>query len=185
MQLLMHICCANCGIHPLQELLVRGHDVRGLWFNPNIHPYTEYRSRLDSVARLSSLWHFGLETADDYSLEEFLRLVLGHDGPRCEVCYTLRLEKTAETARRMGADGFTTSLLSSPYQKFDMIQKLGQEAARRHGTRFFGDDFRTGWHASRMLSRELGLYRQKYCGCIFSEKERFLNERNRKTRTCP
>lgn len=185
MKLLMHLCCSNCGIAPLQEMLVRGHDVTAFWFNPNIHPYTEYRSRLESVVRLGRLWRFGLETHDDYGLEEFLRRVLGHDGPRCEVCYAMRLERTAETARRMGLEGFTTSLLASPYQKFDMIQKAGKEAAQRHGIMFFGDDFRRDWHASRPLVRELGLYRQQYCGCIFSEKERYLNERNRKSKTCP
>jgi hypothetical protein len=89
----------------------------------------------------------------------------------------MRLEKSAETAKKMGLDGFTTSLLASPYQKFDMIIRRGNEIGKMHGIRFYAEDLRQGWGRSRDLSKELGLYRQKYCGCIYSEMERYLKKK--------
>jgi predicted adenine nucleotide alpha hydrolase (AANH) superfamily ATPase len=172
----MHICCSNCSLYPLQNFLFKGVDIRGLWFNPNIHPYTEYTSRLASVERLQRLWNLDMEYADEYALDDFLAGVVNTGKNRCHFCYSLRLEKTALAARRMGLDGFTTSLLASPYQKFDMIVGIGEETGRRHGIPFYAEDVRQGWRASRGLAQELGLYRQKYCGCIYSEMERYLKK---------
>ncbi len=173
MKMLMHICCSNCSILPLQSFLLRGIDIRGLWFNPNIHPYTEYANRLDSLQRLQKLWGIDIEYSDSYLLDDFLGAIACNKENRCLVCYTLRMEKTAETAKKMGLKFFTTSLLASPYQKFDMIVETGNEAAKKHGIQFCSEDLRKGWNMSRSLSRELGLYRQKYCGCIYSEMERY------------
>lgn len=175
MKLLMHICCSTCSIHPLQSLLFRGMEVRGLWFNPNIHPYTEYENRLESLRKLQHLWSLDIEYIDCYPLEDFLKSVVDQGSNRCAVCYALRLEKTAETAKKMGLDGFTTSLLVSPYQKFAMIEEVGKEMARKHDIAFFSEDFRGGWQIAKRLSRELGLHQQKYCGCIYSEMERYRN----------
>lgn len=180
MKLLMHICCSNCSLYPLQNYLLKGVDITGFWFNPNIHPYTEYSNRLESLNRLQSLWRLDIEYLDEYPLDKFLAAIAGKGAERCGICYTLRLEKTAETAKRMNLDGFTTSLLASPYQKFDMINEIGKEAGRRHGIRFFTEDLRQGWGISRGLSKELGLYRQKYCGCVFSEMERFQAQAKKK-----
>ena len=176
MKLLMHVCCSNCCIYPLESFLLKGIDIRGFWYNPNIHPYTEYSSRLDSVKKLQSLWSLDIEYLDDYALDNFLKSVVGQGDNRCEACYSLRLEKTAKTARKMGLDGFTTSLFASPYQKFDMIISLGSRIGRRQGIEFYWEDLRRGWAVSRDLSREFGLYRQKYCGCIYSEMERYLKK---------
>jgi predicted adenine nucleotide alpha hydrolase (AANH) superfamily ATPase len=176
LKLLMHICCSNCSLYPLQILLSRGVDIRGLWFNPNIHPYTEYASRLASVEKLQHLWNLDMEYADEYALDDFLAKVVNKGKDRCYFCYSLRLERAALTARRMGLDGFTTSLLASPYQKFDMIVQIGEETGRRHGIPFHAEDVREGWSVSRGLALELGLYRQKYCGCIYSEMERYLKK---------
>jgi predicted adenine nucleotide alpha hydrolase (AANH) superfamily ATPase len=173
MKLLMHICCSNCSIYPLQNLLLEGIDVKGFWFNPNIHPYTEYTARLESLAKLGRLWHLDIEYDDDYALDDFLKAIAGRGAERCSVCYEMRLDRTAQTAKKMGLDGFTTSLLASPYQKFDMINEHGRKAAKRHGIAFHAADFRPGWKVSQVLSRELELYRQKYCGCIYSEMERY------------
>ncbi len=176
MKILMHICCSNCSLYPLQNFLTRGMDVRGFWFNPNIHPYTEYASRLGSVEKLQRLWDLDVEYADEYLLDDFLASVVRQGKDRCSFCYSIRLEKTAETAKRMGLDGFTTSLLASPYQKFDMIVRIGEETGRKHGITFIAEDVRQGWEISRGLALELGLYRQKYCGCIYSEMERYLKK---------
>ncbi len=172
----MHICCSNCSLYPLQNFLSRGIDITGFWFNPNVHPYTEYANRLGSVDKLRRLWNLDIEYADEYALDDFLQKVVGQGKDRCHFCYSMRLEKTAIAARKMGLDGFTTSLLASPYQKFDMIIHIGEETGRRHGIPFHAQDVRQGWGASRSLALELGLYRQKYCGCIYSEMERYLKK---------
>ena len=172
----MHICCANCCLYPLQALSSRHIDVRGFWFNPNIHPYTEYALRLESLRRLQTEWNLEIEYADAYGLVEFVRAVVHEEDTRCSVCYVMRLEETAATAQRMGLDGFTTTLLVSPYQKFDAIVSIGQEAGEKHAIPFYAEDFRPGWRDGMQRSRELGLYRQKYCGCIYSEMERYAKK---------
>lgn len=171
----MHICCANCCLYPLKSFRLKDIEVTGFWMNPNIHPYTEYRERLESVRRLEKLWDLRVEYLDHYGLKEFLRSVVHHEDSRCRHCYSIRLEETARTARKMNCDGFTTSLLVSPYQKFDMIVDIGTEIGKRHSITFFSEDFRPGWNDAMKLSRQLGLYRQKYCGCIYSEMERYAS----------
>jgi predicted adenine nucleotide alpha hydrolase (AANH) superfamily ATPase len=168
----MHICCAPCSLYPLTVVNERGIDVKGLWFNPNIHPFTEYRSRLDALKMLERLWGLDVEYIDYYGLKEYLRNVAGNEDNRCEYCYAVRLEETAKKAREIGVDAFTTSLLVSPYQKFDMIIDIGSMMQDRYSVEFYYEDFRKGFNEGRKISREIGLYRQKYCGCIYSEMER-------------
>ena len=185
MKLLMHICCSNCSIYPLQRLLLAGVDVKGFWFNPNIHPYTEYTARLESLMKLGRLWNLDIEYDDDYSLDDFLKAIAGKGPERCAVCYKIRLDRTAQAAQKMNFDGFTTSLLVSPYQKFDGIIKEGQKAAKRHGVSFLAEDFRPGWKTAQNMSRELELYRQKYCGCIYSEMERYAQAKKKEKKLSP
>jgi len=170
MKLLMHICCSNCSLYPLKSLAAKEIEVKGFWFNPNIHPYPEYTLRLGSLHRLQELWHLGVEYVDHYGIDDFVKKIGDPGEGRCVRCYAMRLEETAKTARKMNLDGFTTSLLVSPYQKFGDILAVGREMARRYSVFFYEEDFRAGYRESIPLSRELGLYRQKYCGCIFSEK---------------
>ncbi len=177
MKLLMHICCSNCSIYPLQHLLLQNISIRGFWFNPNIHPYTEYTARLDAVMKLGRLWDLDVEYDDDYALDDYLSAVAGKGADRCAICYQIRLDRTARAAIKMNLDGFTTSLLASPYQKFAIINEAGYTAARRHGIAFHAADFRLGWKTAQGLSRELALYRQKYCGCVYSEMERYAHGR--------
>lgn len=174
MKLLMHICCANCSLYPLKSLASKGIDIKGLWLNPNIHPYTEYRNRLDALKNLQKIWSLDIEYIDHYGLKEFIRAVVNNENNRCIICYSIRLEETARTAKKMGLDGFTTSLLVSPYQKFDMIVDIGKKMGKKCSIPFYFEDFRHGWKDSISISKELGLYRQKYCGCIYSEMERYL-----------
>jgi predicted adenine nucleotide alpha hydrolase (AANH) superfamily ATPase len=179
MKLLMHICCANCSLFPLKSLFEKGIYVKGLWMNPNIHPYTEYKMRLDSVLSLQKEWNLDIEYIDNYGLKEFIRAVVNNEDNRCPTCYSIRLEAAAMTAKKMGLDGFTTSLLVSPYQKFDMIINIGKEIGKKYSIPFYSEDFRAGWKDSISISKELGLYRQKYCGCIYSEMERYLKKDSR------
>jgi predicted adenine nucleotide alpha hydrolase (AANH) superfamily ATPase len=170
----MHICCANCALYPLSVVKQKGIDVKGLWFNPNIHPYEEYKNRLDALKKLKNLWDLNIEYIDYYGLKEFLSNVAGNEDNRCEYCYTVRLEKTAKMAREINADAFTTSLLVSPYQKFNAIIDVGKMMQDRYLVEFYAEDFRNGFNEGRRISKELELYRQKYCGCIYSEMERYL-----------
>lgn len=176
MNLLMHICCSNCALYPISSLRERGINVKGLWFNPNIHPFTEYRNRLDSLKKLESLWSLELEYMDYYGLTEYIRNVAGNEANRCEYCYTVRLETAAKKAKELKADAFTTSLLVSPYQKFGLIADIGRTMQEKYSVEFFMEDFRPGFNEGGKMSRELDLYRQKYCGCIYSEMERFQDK---------
>lgn len=172
MQILIHICCAPCFTYPHKRLLEEGHDVVGLFYNPNIHPYTEYKNRLEALEKYA-----GIKAANvvykNYDMESYLRGALAA-GDRCEYCYTCRLAEAARTASVLGFDAFTTTLLISPYQKHDMLAKVGEKTANEYGIDFYYEDFREGYKESREIARALGLYMQKYCGCIFSEKERYF-----------
>ncbi len=174
----MHMCCSNCSLYPMKSLLYKGIDVRGLWFNPNIHPLPEYTERLASVERLRKSWSFDVEYIDNYGIDDFMQAIRDPNDNRCVRCYAMRLDKTAKTARKMNLDGFTTSLLVSPYQKFEAIVSIGSEMGKRYSIPFYIEDFRVGYRESIPLSKELGLYRQKYCGCVFSESERISRKHN-------
>lgn len=183
MKLLMHICCGPCAVYPVAALRQRGIDVEGFWFNPNIHPYTEYRNRLEALRRLQSLWNLDVAYIDRYGLTEFLRAVVGDEENRCAYCYTVRLDAAARAAKERGADAFSTSLLVSPYQKFDLITAIGTELQERYNIPFFGEDFRSGFGEGRKTAKEMDLYRQSYCGCIYSEMERHMKASQAKR--CP
>ncbi len=185
MKLLMHICCAVCSIHPFRTLRSKGIDVRGFWFNPNIHPFTEYAVRLESLRRLQRDWNLDITYDDTYGLREFVREVVHREDDRCAICYAMRLDATAENARRMGLDGFTTTLLVSPYQNFETIVEIGGRIAEKHTIPFHREDFRPGWRDGMKTARELGVYRQKYCGCIYSEMERYLGKDRSKRAVVP
>jgi len=173
MNLLLHVCCAPCAIYPLETLRSSGFGVTGLFFNHNIHPYQEYRRRLEAVVQYSSLSGMELVLRDEYRLEEFLAAVASAPGERCRYCYASRLERTAREAAELGFEAFTSSLLYSRYQLHEVIREEGERAGRRHGVRFHYQDFRPGWRRGIDASRELGLYRQQYCGCIYSEMDRY------------
>ena len=174
MKLLLHICCANCAINPLQQLQGRGADVVGFFFNPNIHPYQEYRKRLEALKDYSEKTGLNLISRDEYLLEEFLRNVSHCVDDRCRYCYRVRLEATAREAKEKGFDRFSTTLLESAHQKHDVIRETGEQVARDVGIPFHYEDFRAGWRTGVEVSKAMGLYRQQYCGCIYSEKERYL-----------
>ena len=191
MNILLHICCSNCATYPFKILKEESRNLTGFWFNPNIHPFEEYSLRLDSLKVLERRWLMDIHYVEDYSPDEYFRLfdmnvidaqevISGDSGikgklkapERCKECYRLRLEKTAEEAVKRGFEAFSSTLLISPYQDFDQIVTLGRELAGRYGLSFYYKDFRPFFRDSVVLSKELGLYRQNYCGCIFSRTER-------------
>lgn len=158
---------------PLRTLRAAGHSVTGFFYNHNIHPYREYLQRLDSVKKMAELEELPMIYQDEYNLEEFLENVASTQSQRCNYCYTARLKATASAAIMHGFTDFTASLLYSRYQKHETIAELGHRVAQENGLNFFYQDFRSGWQEGIRLSKELGLYRQQYCGCIYSEKERY------------
>jgi len=149
--------------------------VTALFYNPNIHPYTEYKNRMEALEKYAQIK--GTKVIyKDYDMENYLRGALA-SADRCEFCYSLRLAEAAKTARQFGFDAFTTTLLISPYQKHELLAKTGEKIANEYGVKFYYEDFRKGYRESRELARALELYMQKYCGCIFSEKERYYKKK--------
>jgi predicted adenine nucleotide alpha hydrolase (AANH) superfamily ATPase len=172
-RILLHACCAPCATHTVNRLREEGFDVTAFWYNPNIHPFTEHRHRLESMRTLAEAIDLPLLVADGYDMIDYFRAVVGHEGERCGECFRMRLDRTATVASDNGFTLFTTTLLISPYQKHELLRRTGEAVARERGIDFHYEDFRTGFRESQRLSRELDLYHQKYCGCIYSEWERF------------
>jgi len=174
MKVLLHICCANCLIYPLRVLRERGMEVVGFFYNPNIHPYQEYVKRRETLRDYADRVGLRVIWKDDYDLEGYLRAVVFREGRRCQICYHLRLEATAQVARHGKFDAFSTTLLYSKHQRFEDIVEIGDSLSRLYGVRFLNYDFREGWKEGIEESKRLGLYRQQYCGCIYSERDRFM-----------
>ena len=179
MKILLHICCANCAINPLQRLNEEGHEVIGYFFNPNIHPYQEYQRRLETLRQYSEKTGLAVIYRDEYLLEEFLRNTSHRVKERCGYCYQVRLESTAREAKARGFDQFTTTLLESTHQNHALIRETGERVASETGIPFYYQDFRKGVKTGVQVSKAMGLYRQQYCGCIYSEKERFAEPKKR------
>lgn len=179
MNLLLHICCGPCSIYPLAQLQKMGIDVYGYFYNPNIHPYREFKQRIQGVKKFSAISQLEIEIETTYGLIEYLRKVVFHEKERCPLCYTMRLEAVARKARDRGDDAFSTTLLYSKYQDHEYIRKIGKNVGRKYQIDFYYQDFREGWQQGIDLAIEMDLYRQAYCGCIYSEQERY-DKRNKK-----
>ncbi len=172
---LVHNCCAHCAAYTVDYWRQQGYDVSALWYNPNIHPYTEHQHRLESMKSLAQEINLPLIVTEGYDMMEYFRRVAGHESRRCRYCFNLRLSKTAETARQNGFNAFTTTLLISPHQKHDIIRETGNKIAEEQGTEFLYADLRKRYSDSRHLTKPLNLYRQQYCGCVYSEWERYAD----------
>lgn len=171
-KLLLHFCCAICGIGIFEELSAQGRPVTAFWFNPNIYPLEEYEKRRDAVKRLSEKLGLPVVYNNEYSQKEWLNAVKGfaQDAERRHLfCYRLRLEKTAKYAQENGFTYFTTTLLSSPHQKHQEIKQMGEEIAKSKGINFFYEDFRPWHYGGKKEAKNLNLYSQKYCGCLYSK----------------
>ncbi len=179
--MLLHICCAPCSIASLQVFKERGYAPQGYFFNPNIHPFREFARRKETLRQYLREVKTPLFVEEEYQLEDFLRLVVNRENERCTHCYRLRLEATARLAGEKGIDSFSTTLLISPYQKHEQIREIGEDLAEKYGVRFLYEDLRPVFRESMRLAREKELYLQGYCGCIYSEKERY-DKRARKKR---
>ncbi len=173
MKLLLHICCAPCSVACVQSLRAEGIEPTGFWYNPNIHPYVEYRTRRDTLVSYAASIGMALETDDFYGLRPFTMAVAADIPGRCAVCYAARMRAAARYAAEHGYTHFSTTLLISPYQKHDLLRAAAEDAAREYGVPFLYRDFRPLYRQGQEEARALGLYIQKYCGCVYSEEERY------------
>lgn len=177
MKLLLHTCCAPCSVYCIQALREEGIEPVLYWFNPNIHPYMEYKARRDCLMEYSKMVDLELVINENYGLREFCKEVVNDLENRCaQYCYKVRLEQTAKYAKENGYDAFSTTLLISPYQKHEELKRIGEEMAKKYDVKFLYRDFRPGFREGQAKARELGLYMQKYCGCVFSEEDRYKRQ---------
>ncbi len=181
MKLLMHTCCAPCSVYCIDSLRKEGIEPTLYWYNPNIHPYIEYKTRKETLEKYSEMINIKTIYEEEYGLQEFCKKVCGNLEKRCEqYCYPVRLNKTAQYAKEHGYTAITTTLLVSPYQKHDIIKRQAEKIAQNYGLEFVYRDFRIGFKEGQAKARELGLYMQKYCGCVFSEESRYLSSNHQK-----
>ena len=173
MKILLHICCAPCAIEPVKMLRQQGLETMGFFYRHNIHPYTECLRRQEALEKYAAASDLRVIYQEGYDLEGFLRSVVFREADRCTYCYHDRLRATAMVARRGRFDYFSSTLLYSKFQKHDVIKAMGASVGKTVGVPFYYDDFRTGWKEGIDASRRLGMYRQPYCECIYSEKERY------------
>ena len=177
---LIHTCCAPCSISCIQQLRAEEIAPTSFWFNPNIHPFTEYKSRRNTLREYAQTIALPLVEEDVYGLRTFTKAVIDDLAHRCSYCYETRLERTAQYAAEHGFDSFTTTLLVSPYQNHALLQEVGEFMAQKYGVPFLYRDFRPGFRQGQDEARALELYMQKYCGCIFSEEERYQKKPKKK-----
>lgn len=176
MKLLMHTCCAPCSVYCIDTLREEGIEPTIYWYNPNIHPYMEYKARRDTLKEYAESLKLNAIFDEDYGLDDFCKNVVGDLQNRCKnYCYPVRLRKTFEYAKANGYDAVTTTLLYSIYQNHDFIKDYMEKLSDEFEIEFLYRDFRVGFREGQTKARELGLYMQKYCGCIFSEEMRYYN----------
>ncbi|MBW1940534.1 MAG: epoxyqueuosine reductase QueH [Deltaproteobacteria bacterium] len=174
MKILLHICCGPCAIYPLKVLKTKGLDVMGFYYRHNIHPFTECVKRQETLRSYAESINLPVIYQEGYDLEGFLQKMIFRESKRCSVCYHERLRSTALIAKRGKFNYFSTTLLYSKFQKHDMIRSMGESIGKSVGVPFYYHDFRKGWKEGIEESKRLEMYRQQYCGCIYSEKERFF-----------
>jgi predicted adenine nucleotide alpha hydrolase (AANH) superfamily ATPase len=174
-KLLLHACCAPCVTHPVR-LLSESYEITAYFYNPNIHPESEFEARKEEILRLGEKWGFEV-LPGEYDADLWFEAVRGLEaepegGARCAVCYDIRLRKTAELARETGFDLFATTLSISPLKKAEVINEIGKNIQARTGIAYLEANFKKkdGFKLSCQHSKNEGLYRQDYCGCVYSQR---------------
>lgn len=183
MRLLLHICCGPCATGALEGLRAEfpAGEITGLFYNPNIHPEQEYQRRRTALARAAETLELSLLFAgEEQGIVDYLHQVAFREADRCRACYAMRLAQAAQQAAAQNYDAFSTTLLISPYQDLDAIRAIGQALGKLHGPDFLYRDLRPFYPFSRRRAREIELYQQKYCGCVFSELERLIAHARKK-----
>ena len=176
MKALLHICCANCAIYPINNMREEGLEVMGFFYRYNIHPYTECLRRQEALEAYAEKIKLKVIYQEGYDLEGFIQNVAFRESERCNYCYHDRLRSTALLAKRGKFDYFSSTLLYSKQQKHELVRSMGESIGKSVGVPFLYRDYREGWKEGIERSKQIGLYRQQYCGCVYSEKERFFKE---------
>ena len=176
MKILMHLCCGPCSIYPVKILQEKGADIMGFFYKNNIHPYTECLRRQEALEKYAAQINLRVIYQEGYDLEGFIQNLVHREADRCRHCYHDRLRTTALIAKRGKFDYFSSTLLYSKFQKHELVRSIGESVAKSVGISFFYQNFREGWKEGIEKSKELEMYRQQYCGCIYSEKERFFKQ---------
>ena len=182
MKLLLHTCCAPCAIYPVKTLRADGLEVMGFFYRNNIQPYQECLKRQETLQDLAEQIDLRVIFQEGYDLEGFIQNVVYREIDRCNYCYHDRLQSTALLAKRGKFDYFSSTLLYSKFQKHEIIKSMGEAIGKSVGIPFLYEDFRTGWKEGIEASKSMQLYRQQYCGCVYSEKERFFRETKKSQR---
>lgn len=176
MKILLHTCCGPCSIYPVKTLRENNYDVMGYFYKSNIHPYTECLKRQQTLEAYADQNEMKVIFQEEYDLEGFLQKIIFREKNRCSVCYHERLLSTALMAKRGKFDCYSTTLLYSKFQKHEVIKSIGESIGESVGIPFYYEDFRVGWKEGIETSKQLEMYRQQYCGCIYSEKERYYHK---------
>ena len=173
-KLLLHTCCAPCGAYSAQFLQKEGYDVTFYFYNPNIHPENEYLKRLDELKKFSQKTKI-LLIVEEPDFDNWFNNIKGYEnepekGKRCYLCYKMRLEKTAQKAKELNFDFFTTTLSISPHKSYEMISEISKNFEKIYDITYLDVNLKKkdGYKKSIELSKQYGFYRQKYCGCQFS-----------------
>lgn len=175
-KVLLHCCCGPCSVSCIEPLKAEGFCVTAFWFNPNIHPFKEYEARRDCLIEYAAECQVEVAVKEDYGLREFVRSVAEDIDGRCEYCWTHRLYETAKYAKENGFDAFTSTLFASHYQDHELMKSIAERLEREMGIEFLYRDFRPNFREGNAKAREKGFYMQKYCGCIFSEEDRYSKQ---------
>ena len=176
---LMHTCCAPCSLSCIDPLRAEGIEPVAFWYNPNIHPWKEYEARRDCLLAYAPTIEMQVIVDEDYGLRTFVEHVASDIDHRCTYCYQHRLEETARYAAEHGYEAFTSTLLASLYQDHDGIKAAAEKYARQYGVEVLSRAVRPNVRAGNQRARELGFYMQKYCGCVFSEQDRYQKQIDR------
>ena len=175
-KILVHMCCAPCSIYPVKVLRAAGLSVMGFFYRHNIHPYTECLKRQEALDQYAGTADFRVIHQKEYDMKTFLQNVVFREADRCTYCYHDRLKSAALLAKRGNFDYFTSTLLYSRHQKHETIRAMGESLGKSVGVPFYYHDFREGWKEGIEASKQMGMYRQQYCGCIYSEAERYYRK---------
>lgn len=176
---LLHCCCAPCSLSCIAPLRAEGIEPAAFWYNPNIHPWKEYQARRDCLLEYAPTIGMEVRVREDYGLRDFIRHVAADIDHRCAYCYEHRIEETAKYAAEHGFSAFTSTLLASLYQDHEGIARAAERYAAQYGVEFLYRDFRPNFREGNRQARELGFYMQKYCGCVFSEQDRYQKQIDR------
>ncbi len=178
-KVLLHCCCAPCSLSCIEPLKNENFEPVAFWYNPNIHPFKEYEARRDCLIEYANQIEMPIFVKENYGLRDFVKAVADNIDNRCVYCYLHRLEETAKFCKEKGFRYFSTTLLASVYQNHDAIKQAGQEFAKKYGVEFLYRDFRPNFRQGNNLAKEKQFYMQKYCGCIFSEEDRYKKQIDR------